>query len=141
MVHVPALPQHLPAVGIDPAVSLLKKSHKSLPCFLGGIGKSADTIGSQQVNGQAVNSLLASTHSDKIGIVIEAAGFQVVRTNDSLSRVRQINIISGKQAILDKLEIIREYLKGSWQIDIDELRKVVTRRSAEVATLDLTTLN
>jgi len=39
------------------------------------------------------------------------------------------------------LEIIREYLKGSWQIDIDELRKVVTRRSAEVATLDLTTLN
>lgn len=48
---------------------------------------------------------------------------------------------SGKQAILAKLEIVRDYMKGSWEMDIDELREVVIRRSKEIAELDLRTLN
>ena len=75
----------------------------------------------------------------------EILSVYITRTEAAWQKLLAAGVVgedeSGKQAILDKLEIIREYLKGSWQIDIDELRKVVTRRSAEVATLDLTTLN
>ncbi len=47
---------------------------------------------------------------------------------------------SGALAILQKLEIVKTYLADSWGIDIEELRSIVLRRSAEAATLDLTTL-
>lgn len=46
-----------------------------------------------------------------------------------------------KEDILQKLSIVREYFKNSWGIDIEELRAVVLRRSAEAPTLDLRTLN
>ncbi len=47
---------------------------------------------------------------------------------------------SGALAILQKLEIVKTYLSDSWGIDIEELREIVLRRSAEAADLDLTTL-
>lgn len=47
---------------------------------------------------------------------------------------------SGKDAIEQKLEIVRSYLSDSWGIDLEELRAVVLRRSAEAADLDLKTL-
>jgi hypothetical protein len=34
-----------------------------------------------------------------------------------------------------------DYLKSSWDIDIYELREIVLRRSAEVETMDLTSIN
>lgn len=43
----------------------------------------------------------------------------------------------GKKTILAKFEIVKDYLRGSWGIDIDQLRKVVLRRSSEIGTLDL----
>lgn len=46
----------------------------------------------------------------------------------------------GRDAILQKLEIMRSYLKDSWGIDIDHLREVILRRSKEAETLDLKTL-
>lgn len=48
---------------------------------------------------------------------------------------------SGKEKILAKLELVRDYMKGSWQIDIDKLRDIFLRRAAEVHSLDLRTLN
>jgi substrate import-associated zinc metallohydrolase lipoprotein len=47
----------------------------------------------------------------------------------------------GKAKILAKFEYVKDYLKGSWQIDIDQLRDIVQRRSSEIGTLDLRTLN
>lgn len=47
----------------------------------------------------------------------------------------------GRDAILKKLSIMREYFKSSWGLDIDKLRDVVLRRSQEVMTMDLRTLN
>lgn len=46
----------------------------------------------------------------------------------------------GTKAILAKFNIVKDYLKVSWEVDIDELRKVVLRRSAEVKDLDLKNL-
>lgn len=67
-----------------------------------------------------------------------AAG--IVVTKDSAGNIISTDD-SGKQAILKKFAIVKDYLKGSWQIDINVLREAVTTSSAEVATLDLRTLN
>lgn len=42
--------------------------------------------------------------------------------------------------IVTKMNIIKEYFQSSWNIDLDELRDVVLRRSDEVKNLDLRTL-
>lgn len=46
----------------------------------------------------------------------------------------------GKEALQQKLEIVKEYLITSWDISLDELRTTVQRRSAEVSSLDLSGL-
>lgn len=43
----------------------------------------------------------------------------------------------GRDLILEKLAIVREYFRESWNINIDTLRQEVTDRSAEAQTLDL----
>jgi substrate import-associated zinc metallohydrolase lipoprotein len=47
---------------------------------------------------------------------------------------------TGRDAIVSKLAIMKDYFKGSWSIDMDKLRDIVLRRSAEVSTLDLKNL-
>lgn len=46
----------------------------------------------------------------------------------------------GRQIILKKFEIVKEYLKTSWEIDIEKLREIVLKRTSEIPTLDLKTL-
>lgn len=48
---------------------------------------------------------------------------------------------AGQEALAVKLEIVRDWLKTSWNIDLDKLRDIVQRRSAEVAKLDLQSLD
>lgn len=48
---------------------------------------------------------------------------------------------TGTEIILKKLNIVKEYFKTSWNLDIDKLRTVILRRSSEVSTLDLRKLN
>ncbi len=43
---------------------------------------------------------------------------------------------SGADLITQKLEIIRDYLSDSWNIDLDSLRDIVLRRSDEIWNLD-----
>ena len=43
----------------------------------------------------------------------------------------------GRRIIEEKFEIVRNYLKDSWGIDIDQLRDVVQRRTTEIDLLDL----
>lgn len=47
----------------------------------------------------------------------------------------------GKSMINQKLGVVKDYMLTSWGIDLDKLRAVVLRRSNEVLTMDLTTLN
>lgn len=46
---------------------------------------------------------------------------------------------TGRPILEEKFTIVRNYLKGSWNIDIDQLRAVVQRRSGELGNLDYTT--
>lgn len=47
----------------------------------------------------------------------------------------------GAPLIQQKLDIVRDYLKGSWNIDLDELRAKVQEKSDSVGSLNLTTLD
>lgn len=48
---------------------------------------------------------------------------------------------SGRDAILQKFNILKDYFAVTWNLDIEKLRDVIVRRSQEVKTLDLKTLN
>jgi substrate import-associated zinc metallohydrolase lipoprotein len=48
---------------------------------------------------------------------------------------------TGYNAISSKLELAKDYMLTTWGIDLDELRDVVQRRSAEILTMDLQTLD
>ena len=47
---------------------------------------------------------------------------------------------SGYNVIMEKFDILKEYFANTWNMDIDKLRDVIVRRSAEVKTLNLRTL-
>jgi substrate import-associated zinc metallohydrolase lipoprotein len=47
---------------------------------------------------------------------------------------------NGTAIINKKLELMKTYFKDNWDLDLDELRDIVLRRSAESVTLDLRTL-
>ena len=46
----------------------------------------------------------------------------------------------GRAIINQKLDIMKKYFKDNWNLDLDNMRDIVVRRSAESATLDLRTL-
>jgi hypothetical protein len=48
---------------------------------------------------------------------------------------------TGRALINQKLDVVREYLLAAWGINLDDLRTIVQRRSTEVLSMDLTTLN
>lgn len=48
---------------------------------------------------------------------------------------------SGQDMINQKLALVKEYLTNTWGIDLDALRDIVQRRSKDILTMDLTTLN
>ena len=60
----------------------------------------------------------------------------------SIAKVESTDIDrSGRGYLETKLDIVRDWLKASWDIDLDALRDIVQRRSANVKMLDLQTLN
>lgn len=77
------------------------------------------------------------THTEKSWQQILSDG--VVYTKDKDGNVISTDT-SGKDAIVAKFNIIKDYLKSSWGIDIEKLRGAVLRRSAEVTSLDLKNL-
>ncbi len=48
---------------------------------------------------------------------------------------------AGQGMINQKLALVKDYLKTSWGIDLDALRDIVQRRSGEILSMDLSTLN
>ena len=47
----------------------------------------------------------------------------------------------GGIALNQKLTMIKEYFQNSWGVDLDHMRDIVLRRSAEAPSLDLRTLD
>jgi substrate import-associated zinc metallohydrolase lipoprotein len=47
---------------------------------------------------------------------------------------------TGSGAIQQKFEIVYNYMRNSWDIDLDELRSIVQRRQGEISTLDFDNL-
>jgi substrate import-associated zinc metallohydrolase lipoprotein len=47
---------------------------------------------------------------------------------------------AGREPIQQKFEIVYNYMRDLWDIDLDELRSVVQRRQGEISTLDLDNL-
>ncbi len=47
----------------------------------------------------------------------------------------------GQELIAQKLALVKDYLSISWGIDLDALRDIVQRRSKDISSMDLTTLN
>lgn len=47
----------------------------------------------------------------------------------------------GQDMINQKLALVKDYLITTWGIDLDALRDIVQRRSGDILTMDLTTLN
>ena len=47
----------------------------------------------------------------------------------------------GASTINRKLKMVRDYMKNSWNADIDLLRNAVLRRGGKISTLDLNSLN
>lgn len=48
---------------------------------------------------------------------------------------------SGREKIEAKFEIVYNYMKNSWNIDLNELRDIVLRRAAEAPYLDFESLD
>lgn len=46
-----------------------------------------------------------------------------------------------KSRINQKLEFVKDYMLTSWGIDIEDLREIILRRTKEILTMDLTTLD
>lgn len=70
-------------------------------------------------------------------VTMSEAGWQKIIDNAE----KTSEDIDGKAVILQKLEIVRNYFKDSWGIDIDTVREIVLRHAAEVPTMDLRTLD
>ena len=87
------------------------------------------------------------TGLDKDGksISVNARGFLSGQKLAQLGFVKltspSVSSTAGADIINAKLEIVRSYLQDSWGIDLEKLRAIVLRRSAEVMNMDLTTLN
>lgn len=47
----------------------------------------------------------------------------------------------GQELINQKLALVKDYMLTTWNIDLDELRNIVQRRSQEILSMDLSTLN
>lgn len=57
----------------------------------------------------------------------------------SKHKVAQVDT-TGRDEILQKLDLVKSYFADQWDVDLDELRDIVTRRSKEAVKLDLKTL-
>lgn len=54
-----------------------------------------------------------------------------------LANAQKVGGSTAKEALEQKLEMVRNYMRESWNCDIDELRSVILRRGDEMQSLDL----
>lgn len=75
-------------------------------------------------------------------IYYTAAQMEYIRQMQGWETLEQVSVDNfGYDALTQKLDIVKDYMKVTWGIDIDQLRDIVQRRSEEVIKMDLETLN
>ncbi len=72
---------------------------------------------------------------------VETIANYVVKTDAEWQNILREAGSEGSALILQKLEMVTEYLKDSWEIDIDELHKNVIERESKIDELDLKNLD
>ncbi len=70
----------------------------------------------------------------------ENLSIYVTNTPEYWQSMLNIAGAEGSALILEKFEFVRSYLQESWGINIDDLRDIILRRSAEIDLLDYTDL-
>lgn len=70
---------------------------------------------------------------------VELIANYIINTQTAWDQRLSLAGTTGRAILEEKFAIVRNYLKNSWSIDIDELRAVVLRRSGELDKLDYTT--
>lgn len=68
---------------------------------------------------------------------VEIISIYVTRSQENWNNILTAAGPDGAAIINRKFEIVQNYLKNSWGIDLDELRRIVHRRATEVPLLDL----
>lgn len=69
---------------------------------------------------------------------VEIISTYITNTEATWQSIRQSCGTDGVALLDKKFEIVKNYLKSSWNIEIDNLRNVINRRSEEVTRIDLT---
>lgn len=71
---------------------------------------------------------------------VELYAYYVTNTEEWWNNQLSKGSEEGKAIINQKLDIVKDYFKTRWNIDMDDMRSVVLRRSDEVLTMDFLTL-
>jgi substrate import-associated zinc metallohydrolase lipoprotein len=72
---------------------------------------------------------------------VETLSIYVVYGNDYWAELLDKAGEPGADKIQEKLELVKEYLREKWAIDIDQLQRIVQRRLDEIQDMNLETLN
>ena len=70
----------------------------------------------------------------------ELYSIYVTSTPQEWNKILQIAGPKGTSIINRKLKMVREYMRNSWDADIDLLRNAILRRGSKIATLNLESL-
>lgn len=85
-----------------------------------------------------VTSYAASEYNEDFA---EVYATYITNTPEGWQKILNKAGTNGTAILNQKLEMMKTYFKESWNLDLDVLRTIVLRRSAESTTLDLRTLN
>lgn len=72
---------------------------------------------------------------------VEIISIYVTKSEENWNNILESADVEGAIIINRKLAMVRDYLKDSWGIDLEQLRKIVHRRASEVPLLDLENLS
>ena len=73
--------------------------------------------------------------------IAELYSIYVTSTPQEWNAIMQAAGTKGTSTINRKLKMVRDYMKNSWNADIDLLRNAILRRGGKISTLDLNSLN
>ena len=85
-----------------------------------------------------VSSYAASEYNEDFA---EVYATYVTNTPEGWQKIIDAAGTEGAAILNQKLDLMKSYFQNSWDLDLDEMRDILIRRSAESVTLDLRTLN
>ena len=85
-----------------------------------------------------VTSYAASEYNEDFA---EVYATYITNTPEGWQKILTQAGTAGTAILNQKLDLMKKYFKDSWNVDLDDMRTIVLRRSAESVNLDLHTLN